>query len=392
MNQQQMRLSLAACTLCIAPAVSSCFGVSLQFVGSQANLAGLFPGGGLPYVTVPWRTSTAANIYATGSGAYPDNFYGKAGYALFATTFTYPNANLVPGDAFIATDGSDPLFPNLIDLPSWISDSQILSTRMAGGYAYSLIDDPVLMHDGTRQWSFDGTNYPQAAQGNNTGQNPWVKMGYLDGTDILGNLPENTPTGRWGFTVGPDTPSAFRVGVMTGGMDADRFAPKEVFLQQFDNSGATPVPVGSPVQTGILSGTLKDRFVDMHFFDITNAQEGDSFVFAATAAPNTGSGTGAGIAGFSFDVLPDVGIMNADFDGDGDVDGADFLTWQRGYGIGTTLSQGDANNDGSVNGADLTIWQDQYGSSPLFATVAVPEPTAMILLLAAAACGLVTRR
>ncbi|WP_148072924.1 dockerin type I domain-containing protein [Bythopirellula goksoeyrii] len=397
MNRPRTTLTIAVSLFCFVIATSPGYGVNLQFVGSQANLDnGFFPGGGLPYVTVPWRTSTSANIYATGSGAYPENFYGKEGYALFATTFSYPNANTIGGTSFAPVDIDDPYFmtyyPNLIDLPSWVSDSQILSSKLVGGYAYSLIDDPTLMFDGTRQWSFDGTNYPQAAAGNNTGQNPWVKMGFLDGADILGNIPENAPTGRWGFTVGPNTPSAFRIGVMTGGMDAERFAPTEVFLQQYDNSGATPVPVGSPVQTGTLSGELKDRFVDMHFFDIINAQEGDSFVFAATAGPNTGGGTGAGIAGFSFDVLPDPGTMNADFNGDGFVDGSDFLIWQRGYGNGSTLAQGDANDDGSVNSTDLTIWQDQYGTAPLVSAVAVPEPAAMVLLMAAAVCGLMTRR
>lgn len=398
MIYQQIRFTLTVCMLCVATVASTCCGAALQFVGSQVNLEDQFPGGGLPYVTVPWRTSRDANIYSTGT-AYPDQFYGKDGYALFATTFSYPAANDIAGTGFTPEqyyneedDFYRTFYPNLTDLPSWVSDSQILSTTMVGGYAYSLIDDPVLMDNGIRHWSFDGTNYPPAAAGNNTGQNPWVKMGFLDGADLLGNIPENAPTGRWGFTVGPDTPSAFRVGVMTGGMDAERFAPTEVFLQQFDNTGPTPVPVGSPVQTGILSGDLKDRFVDMHFFDITNAQEGDSFVFAATAAPNTGAGTGAGIAGFSFDVLPDVGVMNADFDSDGDIDGADFLTWQRGYGIGATLEQGDANDDGSVNGADLTIWQDQYGDAPLVAAVTVPEPTALALLFTAAVCGLAIRR
>jgi hypothetical protein len=71
---------------------------------------------------------------------------------------------------------------------------------------------------------------------------------------------------------------------------------------------------------------------------------------------------------------------NADFDGDGDVDGRDFLTWQRGFGIGTTLAQGDANGSGTVDGADLSIWQAQYGGSPpLVATAAIPEPACWTL-------------
>ncbi len=87
-------------------------------------------------------------------------------------------------------------------------------------------------------------------------------------------------------------------------------------------------------------------------------------------------------------------VANADFDGDGDVDGRDFVIWQRNYNIGTTKAQGDANGDGMVNQADLAIWQNQYGTNPLTANfAAVPEPSALVLsLLAAASCVLPRRR
>ena len=55
-------------------------------------------------------------------------------------------------------------------------------------------------------------------------------------------------------------------------------------------------------------------------------------------------------------------VPTADFDGDGDVDGRDFLAWQRGFGASSpTLSDGDANGDAMVDGNDLEIWQSQYG-------------------------------
>ena len=354
--------------------------VSLDFVGSQANLDnGFFPGGALPYVTAYWRSDTPSNIYAVSSDS-PNRYYGTAGYALFATTFTYPNANEFGGDGNLPTDGSDPLFPNLVSLPNWVSDSQVLAERMAGGFGFSLIDDPVLQH-GVRHWTFDGVNYPAAAQGvPNTGQNPYVKMGYLDGRDIFGNNPSTTPTGRWGFTVGADVPAAFRVGVMTGGSDSENFVPAEIYLQQFD--GVTPV--GAPTTTGALAGTLKDRFVDMHFFDIVGAEEGDTFAFGVMAGPN--SFGNSGIAGFSFDVLPAVAGDNADFDGNGRVDGNDFLAWQRGFGGAGSLMNGDANGDGNVDAADLDVWKLQFGAgAATVASGAVPEPTAAALMILA--CG-----
>jgi hypothetical protein len=81
---------------------------------------------------------------------------------------------------------------------------------------------------------------------------------------------------------------------------------------------------------------------------------------------------------------------DADFDGDGDVDGRDFLAWQRGFGLtsGATLAQGDANGDGAVNDADLEFWSSQYGSEPLSAlhlppsalNSSIPEPSTGLLI------------
>ena len=59
-----------------------------------------------------------------------------------------------------------------------------------------------------------------------------------------------------------------------------------------------------------------------------------------------------------------------DFDGDGDVDGADFLVWQR--GLGTTHDAG-----------DLADWRANFGSVPSIGVV--PEPSAAALMLSLAA-------
>jgi hypothetical protein len=53
-----------------------------------------------------------------------------------------------------------------------------------------------------------------------------------------------------------------------------------------------------------------------------------------------------------------------DFDGDNDVDGADFLIWQRNLGrVNAGQNQGDANHDGVVNGADLTQIKINFGTA-----------------------------
>ncbi len=62
----------------------------------------------------------------------------------------------------------------------------------------------------------------------------------------------------------------------------------------------------------------------------------------------------------------ELGDSSADFDNDNDVDGSDFLAWQRGYEtMGTaTPEQGDANGDTNVDADDLVIWQTQYAVAP----------------------------
>jgi len=87
---------------------------------------------------------------------------------------------------------------------------------------------------------------------------------------------------------------------------------------------------------------------------------------------------------------PDLGafeVTDADFDGDGDVDGADFLILQRGFGLDgqTDNSFGDANVDTFVDSSDLAIWESQFGMSiPFSAVASVPEPTTLLLLSCAA--------
>ena len=68
---------------------------------------------------------------------------------------------------------------------------------------------------------------------------------------------------------------------------------------------------------------------------------------------------------------------NADFNGDGVVDGSDFLTWQQGFGGEASLATGDANGEGAVDAGDLEIWSAQFGSETQ-AVHAVPEPAAWL--------------
>jgi hypothetical protein len=91
-------------------------------------------------------------------------------------------------------------------------------------------------------------------------------------------------------------------------------------------------------------------------------------------------------------VLTPPAAGDADFDGDGDVDGADFLALQRSLGAatGATHAMGDANNDQAVNAADLAIFQTQFGGGG--SAQAIPEPAALGLALLSCLGGMRLRR
>ncbi len=67
------------------------------------------------------------------------------------------------------------------------------------------------------------------------------------------------------------------------------------------------------------------------------------------------------------DIVPWTG----DFDRDGDVDGYDFLVWQRDIGSAEALA----------------AWKDNFGDTGLATLQAVPEPTATVLALVGCGCS-----
>lgn len=66
-----------------------------------------------------------------------------------------------------------------------------------------------------------------------------------------------------------------------------------------------------------------------------------------------------------FAVAPPPPPPNADFNGDGTVDAADYSVWRDSLGTDVTPGEkGDADFDGDVDEADNTIWKQQFGTSP----------------------------
>ena len=65
-------------------------------------------------------------------------------------------------------------------------------------------------------------------------------------------------------------------------------------------------------------------------------------------------------------------VTPGDFNGDGEVDGRDFLVWQRGQ------------SPNPLTAGDLAEWQDNYHDVGVAMVAAVPEPGSLMLVCAAA--------
>jgi hypothetical protein len=165
-------------------------------------------------------------------------------------------------------------------------------------------------------------------------------------------------------------------------------------------SGVDPVFVGPAMQTMTIatqigrsleltgkldvaaSVRINDNFTNMPIIR-TGAANGSGRLYFVP----TGDLTLVSESGHNYSVPS---ALAADFDDDGDVDAADFTRWRDAYSL-TAL--GDADEDGDSDGADYLVWQRQLGGAPIAAAQAgVPEPTALVIVLAASAAALGCRR
>jgi hypothetical protein len=109
--------------------------------------------------------------------------------------------------------------------------------------------------------------------------------------------------------------------------------------------------------------------------------------------PSGLASAGTGATGFDNIMLSLIDVVapgnNADFNGNGTIDAADYVIWRKNTGLmGTgTRATGDANGDTNVNQADYDLWKAGFGSpvapgaAGLGAAAAVPEPSTVMLLV-----------
>ena len=130
---------------------------------------------------------------------------------------------------------------------------------------------------------------------------------------------------------------------------------------------------GLMILEGDLTVTLADGYapVEGDVFPLLIAGGGRAGIFSDENLPALSAGLGWETLytpnSLSLSVVATGSGQPGDFDNDGDVDGRDFLAWQRNPAVG-----------------DLADWQANYGSGSLVATsVAVPEPGTISLALIA---------
>ena len=146
-------------------------------------------------------------------------------------------------------------------------------------------------------------------------------------------------------------------------LDFDAFDSSQVnlFGTEFMIDG---VPLDA-LQVGVPL-TIADRDATL------TGEYGDGTAFSIALNP-INVGTGDFVAPNATLTVTLVDPSSGDFDFDGDVDGADFLAWQRNPSVG-----------------NLADWQTNYGMTPpsLATSTAIPEPTSLLLIIGTALfCG-----
>jgi hypothetical protein len=172
------------------------------------------------------------------------------------------------------------------------------------------------------------------------------------------NVPDGTLIGSATGLFSGSGPDALN-GIDNGAVDG----PEVGHFQVSDGPGFIGVEF-------VIGGNFHYGYVGYEGTGEENDPTGHIFAMAYEDTPGAGIEAGAGIP-----------ALTADFDLDGDVDGADFLNWQQ--GLGTTRTA-----------ADLANWRAQFGQGGATgAASATPEPGSLALLATGAAgVGLYRRR
>lgn len=151
----------------------------------------------------------------------------------------------------------------------------------------------------------------------------------------------------------------------------------------FDNLVTEQVFQGSEV-VGLMGSPIgMTSDLDHWVSNTTSPPYADQPASALTAALVLGRRTP--LTPLDYSALADIGWqvpdkllgLHGDNDGNGSVEGRDFLIWQRQFGMTGNNLAGDSNGDGMVDDFDLLLWRQNHGAQLAaggFAGIQVPEP------------------
>ncbi len=181
--------------------------------------------------------------------------------------------------------------------------------------------------------------------------------------------------------------------VITPSVAFARGASAGLFNIIAESSFSATSPTGTRWATELIAGNggleiAASNWQQLNFSDWNSAYGGSGNLLANIASQNAvvhvvaediyfdirfitwENGRTGGMGGFSYQRSTPP-MFSGDFDLDGDVDGRDFLAWQRNPSVG-----------------NLADWQSNYGTgSSVAASVSVPEPSTWVLLSLMAVSG-----
>jgi hypothetical protein len=169
----------------------------------------------------------------------------------------------------------------------------------------------------------------------------------------------------WGIGYDADDDGGFALS------DGTEFDADGVAVTGLPDEDATPLDAGDWYREGWFTGVWSYTLANSNPWsggDWNESQLGPSFRPLVDGAWDSWAFTSPIVLGASAEnpvaAEPPAVETSADFDRDGDVDGGDFLTWQRGLGLttGAESVDGDANGDLAVDALDLDVWKSGFGS------------------------------
>jgi hypothetical protein len=186
--------------------------------------------------------------------------------------------------------------------------------------------------------------------------------------DVTNSLTGGFSATAPGNTTAPFDPEPFAIGTAAGLTAGDPIPNGTTFSFAVDLSSNA---VRQYVQRSFFTGGLGFMLSTWHFTGVEGAGGGyPDWLSKETATPPTLT--------VNYEIVTP---LDGDFDGDQDVDGADFLLWQCTLGTSVTPGLGaDSNGSGVIDGGDLTAWTANFGHTAAApASGSVPEPASGIV-------------